>query len=379
MKDTSPERSIENDSIPPAESIVSPKRSTLIEFPGSNRASRPQWRQQLSERVREIQERKAREGETVPGTESATRTSSGTTLGVVAPTPAADVNPIVEAALKRLERAKQPQAPYGRTMGGGRGSAAVARAAEEEIQEISLGRAELPEAEEQKPQREHKLTVVAPTVVAPAVAPPADVPAVIAAPIVESPKPVPLPEVPINRTQSAQTAVVPEKKIPRKVFDAVVDDAYLSRLEKELLPPVVEYEPLENFGSIPKRLVAAAVDFGVVIFASSPFAAIIELTNSNWFDIRVQGSMAGIFVLIMFLYQTASIGLSGRTLGMSLVSLRSVDSRTGVHPTALQSMLRGFSFVVVAATGFLGAMPSLFDGEKRCVHDMISRTVIVAD
>src|SRR5256885_11608305 len=40
---------------------ATPKTSTLIEFPGTARASRPQWRKDFSERVREIQERRARE------------------------------------------------------------------------------------------------------------------------------------------------------------------------------------------------------------------------------------------------------------------------------------------------------------------------------
>ena len=35
--------------------------SKLIEFPGVNRTTLPQWRQQLSERVREVQEKRARE------------------------------------------------------------------------------------------------------------------------------------------------------------------------------------------------------------------------------------------------------------------------------------------------------------------------------
>jgi len=37
------------------------KKSTLIEFPGVNRAAVPEWRKSLSERVREVQERRARE------------------------------------------------------------------------------------------------------------------------------------------------------------------------------------------------------------------------------------------------------------------------------------------------------------------------------
>src|SRR4051794_19863067 len=40
---------------------AAPTGSTLIEFPGSGKL--PQWRKQLSERVREIQERRAREAE----------------------------------------------------------------------------------------------------------------------------------------------------------------------------------------------------------------------------------------------------------------------------------------------------------------------------
>ena len=37
------------------------KKSTLIEFPGVSRNSVPEWRKELSERVREVQEKRARE------------------------------------------------------------------------------------------------------------------------------------------------------------------------------------------------------------------------------------------------------------------------------------------------------------------------------
>src|SRR4030095_157280 len=40
---------------------VSSKKSTLIEFPGVVRNTVPDWRRELSERVREVQERRARE------------------------------------------------------------------------------------------------------------------------------------------------------------------------------------------------------------------------------------------------------------------------------------------------------------------------------
>ncbi|HKR59259.1 MAG TPA: hypothetical protein VJS64_05955, partial [Pyrinomonadaceae bacterium] len=40
---------------------VAPQASKLIEFPGVTRSTVPQWRKELSERVREVQEKRARE------------------------------------------------------------------------------------------------------------------------------------------------------------------------------------------------------------------------------------------------------------------------------------------------------------------------------
>src|SRR3712207_3934314 len=52
--------------------------STLLEFPGVNR-NRPAWRKELSERFREIQQRRAREADS-EGEEPARRTASAQTF-----------------------------------------------------------------------------------------------------------------------------------------------------------------------------------------------------------------------------------------------------------------------------------------------------------
>jgi len=95
--------------------------STLIEFPGSARAQRPAWRKELSERVREIQERRAREAMGDDANQSASyamldHESAAQGLGLVPPSPTPPVeerqlNPIVVAALARVERARQTQPP----------------------------------------------------------------------------------------------------------------------------------------------------------------------------------------------------------------------------------------------------------------------------
>src|SRR5215510_9089718 len=84
-------------------------RSTLIEFPGVSRNSIPEWRKELSERVREVQERRAREA-TRETTETAETNRQETQDGSAPPQlellPPAEVpaiNPLVAAALKRIE------------------------------------------------------------------------------------------------------------------------------------------------------------------------------------------------------------------------------------------------------------------------------------
>ncbi|MBC7930386.1 MAG: hypothetical protein H7Z38_07425, partial [Rubrivivax sp.] len=113
--------------------------STLLEFPGANR--RPAWRKELSERFREIQQRRAREAtpetdeafqdeapqiepEVAGSTSTAFKTSEATKqLGLVPPPPdGPEINPIVAAALARVERARA-QSTTATRAGSGRGQA----------------------------------------------------------------------------------------------------------------------------------------------------------------------------------------------------------------------------------------------------------------
>jgi uncharacterized RDD family membrane protein YckC len=130
--------------------------STLLEFPGVNR-NRPAWRKELSERFREIQQRRSREAaletETQPqaaergethyertATPNANRKPSEVAkqLGLV-PTPdEPEMNPLVAAALRRIERARA-QAPTHTRQGSGRGQAATAaaRVVEEQPEQVA--------------------------------------------------------------------------------------------------------------------------------------------------------------------------------------------------------------------------------------------------
>ncbi len=314
--------------------VSAPKAaSTLIEFPGPGRGPKPKWRKDLSERVREIQERRAREAAlesemiTATFTEPSADSLGGIQLGLVPKPDQPAVNPIVAAALKRLERAYDPSPSRARATHGN-AAVAIAHVPEEQFQEderLAEQTAPLAEAvtELPSPPREHTLTVVQPK--------------------------------PVIRSK------------PEPVFATVSDDAL----------PFQEF--YDDRAPAAARLFAGFVDLMVVAFASSPFAAVIELTNLNWADERVLVSMGAIILLVMFLYLTSSTALAGRTWGMSLLSLRAVDVDTGLSPTTRQSVARAIAYMLSLATLGLGILYSLIDAEGRTVHDHISGTAVVRD
>ena len=325
---------------------AAPTGSTLIEFPGSGKL--PQWRKQLSERVREIQERRAREAE-----EAARHPPQPTVeppapqLGLVPSPDVPQINPLVAAALRRIERAHQPPSSSTRARGSGGAATAVARFIEDEYQMESKpapfeAQASVPLPKPEKPSevaRERGLVVV-------------------------------------SAPQTTNRTVIDKEAPTRSVSAKVIDDTVLESLDADasILPGA---EPYDDRAALHRRIVASIIDFFVIAFASSPFAAIVELTNGNWADMRVAASMGGIILVIMFLYLTASTALTGRTWGMSLLSLRPVDADTGLPPTTKQSMSRAILYMASLALLGLGVLYALFDADGRTAHDHFSGTVVV--
>lgn len=356
--------------------ITATVTSTLIEFPGVSRVSRPQWRKELSERVREIQERRSRDSGREPeevvlkqSEPSAMAETAAPQLGLVPQPDAPAVNPIVVAALKRLERARQPMIPMPRpraSAGRGGAAAAAARIADEHYETDAMrvtaqttmtaptavpaqpAHAEaLPQPKISEPQRERPLAVV-PALSMPKVA------AAAAAAAVSKPQPAKI---------AAEKVEEPAPETPdeARTNEAEVEDFYDDRA------PVLS------------RITGSLIDLLVVAFASSPFAAIIELTNGNWSDWRVMASMGGIVLIVMFLYLTAATALAGRTWGMSLFSLRPVDAETGLPPTTKQAVGRALLYMLSLLTLGLGIVYALFDVEGRTTHDHLSGTVVIKD
>lgn len=380
--------------------------STLIEFPGVNR---PAWRRELSERFREIQQKRAREADfetrSVPDAAGQSRTTlddaraaakeraaesaASKQLGLVPPQDEPELNPLVAAALRRIERARTSTPAARQASGRGQAATAAARVVEEQpVQE-----APVPVAPPPPP-----LVVVQPKL---------------------TPRPEPLPAArvaaeeteahvavaqtpatqtvltreaeavaePVRKAEVAQTAAQtqasaegesqPGARQPRHI-SGVLDEFWLERQGIELLPKVEEKElTYDDRAPRPKRLAAAFVDLLAVALLCAPFAVAIELSIGNWHDQRVWSSMGLIAALVMFLYHTCSVALAGRTPGMRLCALQTVDAHKASVPTTGQCARRAFVYMLSLAAGGLGILYALFDAEGRTVHDIISGTVVV--
>ena len=325
--------------------------SKLIEFPGVSRNTVPQWRKELSERVRVAQEKRSRE----EGIETSLQEKAGEAgeidlapqLELLPQTEMAPVNPLVAAALRRIERAHESH-QYINESRNVVSAAAVAYAApmfEGETNAQTAAEIAAPDAtvtfEEtdlRQSERVHNLVVVPP----------------------------PLPKAEMQG---------PLKPKPRRIIGDINDPA-LNYLDS--IPTSVRVETtLRRRASVFARVTSAVLDLIVVTILCAPFAAALELTNINWQDFRVWIISAGVFSLVGFLYFTIATALTGRTLGLQLMSLRVVDARTGLIPTGTQSA--GRALIYLASLLILGitSIFALFNSEQLTAHDRITRTAVV--
>ncbi len=333
MKETAPPKT--------AQASRAPKRMTsLIEFPGVNRSALPEWRKELGERVREAQEKRAQkamiEAAEIEPLFSDLEPKTAPMLELLPQAETTPMNPLVVAALRRIERAH--------SQAGGNAAAAIALDYEEQPT-LDLNTTPINCAIDEvvsKPERVHNLAVV--------------------------PSPEREPEV---TTANAP----PEPRKPRRLIDDR-NDPCLNYLDS--IPTAVRVE-CRNHDSAPvfRRLLSALADLAVVGLFSSPFLALTGLTNFKWQNPRVMGFAVGTFLVVGFLYLTVSVAFTGRTLGMKLFSLRVIDARTGLIPTGSQSAGRSLVYLLSLVSAGVALIYLFISREKHTVHDRFTRTAVI--
>lgn len=324
----------------PAYSAV--QGSKLIEFPGVTRSTVPQWRKELSERVRELQEKRAREEALELSPNAHTDVSElAPQLELLPQAEATQVNPLVAAALRRIERAHETGVYLNRS-GNSAGATAVAYATpmvheETSIEEAAPLAATILEKETQAREAEkaHNLVVV----------------------------------------PARATVEIPNVPKPKRMIGDINDPA-LNYLDSVCTAACVETSCYKR-ASVAARLVSAVVDLVVVTLLCAPFAAALEFTNTNWQVPRTWILAAGIFSCVGFLYFTVSTALTGKTLGLRIFALRIVDARTGLIPTGTQSAGRALIYLASLLVLGITSVFALLNPEGLTAHDRITRTAVV--
>ena len=327
------------ENIPETKTIKS-NTSSLIAFPGTTRSTVPEWRRELGERVREVQERKAREA--AIERENAPTETPSPQLELLPKVESPALNPLVEAALQRIERAHaRPQ--YA-------GNVAVATLqeyeSEPEVNQDILPSAKAPDElvfEEEidvnetpsTPERVHNLAVVPPLVT------------------------------------NEMTAARKPKRLIRDDNDPALN--YLDSLPTTVGVDVSRHQS----APVSRRIAGSIVDLLVIGVLVLPVYGLIQLNQINWQEPRTIGFAAASSVVVSFLYLTISTALTGRTLGMRLISLRVVDARTGLIPTGGQSAKRALIYIVSLAPAAIPLMYTLIDRDRLAPHDRVSRTAVV--
>ncbi|HEY6231694.1 MAG TPA: RDD family protein [Pyrinomonadaceae bacterium] len=317
---------------------LSKKPRSLLEFPGVNRSAMPQWRKELGERVREVQERRAREAilETaeIGPLFSDLDSNQSPVLELLPQAEMPPMNPLVVAALQRIERAH--------AQNGQNYSAATAVAYETQPEELD-SEPERMEEPVPKPERIHTLAVV------------------------------PAPESTVADQNDEAPKLATRK--PKRVIDGLNDPAlnYLDKIPRSMIIESCEYPSAGLF----RRLLGGLMDLIVVGALAAPLLALTQLTNLAWENPRVIGFAVGTVLVIGFLYLTIAIAFTGRTLGMKLCSLRVVDARNGLIPTGSQAAGRSLLYLLSLAGAGVLLVYTLINTEHHTIHDHFTRTVVV--
>ena len=195
----------------------------------------------------------------------------------------------------------------------------------------------------------------------------------------------------IENGQAATIPITPKKMSPSSHVEAaerissasVIDDLEpLDYLEAEIrkVDKALGAEFLKNESpSIFTHVVINIVDFIALGLSSSPFLAIVSISDGTFSQTRTRFATAAIVLLVSFFYLALTQSLCGKTFGMMLTNTRVVDELSFETPSASRALLRTAGYFIAAMPALLGIVWAAFNRRHRGWQDFLSGTVIVRD
>lgn len=171
-----------------------------------------------------------------------------------------------------------------------------------------------------------------------------------------------------------------ENASPAPRLISFVDDFEGEVLEQESQEEELEFEQDgEEVAPMALRFNAGLIDMFLGAFGSIFLVA--PFIVSGGASMSGAGVVAFFVTLavVLWVYMTAMIGFTGRTLGMRVFSLEVIDMEESEYPSFTQAALSSSIYIATLALGGIGYVTALFNPEKRALHDLLSGTVVVRE
>jgi uncharacterized RDD family membrane protein YckC len=369
-----------------AELAAKPAASTLVEFHSKN-AAVPEWRLQLQNVVRQRQEREvAADEETATAPPRAQLITSGATAlkaeAISEPKTFQHQNSTLNSALERIEKSrrqfldeeKPSSAPVAPPVKANKNypfhiaaktNGAISKPADTNSSSAVANNFAKPKLASSLRAEKDKLdTNKLPPL--PKIEPLAT--SFESRPIIsDDAKPLSdaAPKVEIKPIETALSEIKHDKKVE-----------VLEETETEVEEFVEEFDDCAPFAM---RFNAGLFDLIIGSFASLLLLSPFMILGGSWFSVAGVFAFLATCAVVMFVYLTISVGLYGKTFGMRLFSLETIDIENEDYPTFHQAAVSSAVYLLSLALGGIGFLSLPFNEDKRAVHDLVSGTIIVKE
>ncbi len=143
---------------------------------------------------------------------------------------------------------------------------------------------------------------------------------------------------------------------------------------------ISEEEPEnEDLAPFAMRFNAGIFDLIIGSFTSLILLAPFMLSGGKWLSIAGFLAFLVTCAIVMFVYLTTAVGMFGKSFGMKLFSLETIDIEENDYPTFHQAAVSSCVYLVSLALGGIGFLPALFNSERRTAPDLLSGTIVVKE
>jgi uncharacterized RDD family membrane protein YckC len=138
-------------------------------------------------------------------------------------------------------------------------------------------------------------------------------------------------------------------------------------------------DDIEDLAPFSMRFSAGLFDLIIGAFVSGMLLSPLAFTGNDPFTSAGLLTFAGTWAMVSFLYMTLCLGFFGKTMGMRLFSLELVDAVENEYPTLRQAAVNSSVFLLSLVFGGAGFLTTIFNEERRALHDLLSGTILVRE